>query len=554
MIPKSRNLALWWLLVILILLLAGAALVLLKERTALTKQPPKDEFAASMLAGRIAFENVDANGSITSFTKAIELEPTEPDAHLNLANALLLAGQSEKALAHAQEALRLSKNSAAALYVAGCAQLRLGNAGEALKALQQSQFIDASVAAVSFQIGRAHQALGHWTEAEIAFKEAIRLAPNHPSAHYALSQVLVRAGQAEAAREALNRHAEITGRGPNTPRDPTFFEKCEHTAARLPKAKLEQPDATGVPVRFVDATDAAFGPVAATLRGPIGVVDLKHDGSNSLIALDPQQGFRVFLNAGGQFTPAGVPVPASPGARWRQCAIGDLDNDGVEDVIFFSDRGAQVLRLQNDGSLVGVTEMSGLRDVVANDAALADLDFTGKLGVIAATDKGVSLLRNQGKIVFQDVTTAAGISANATSAHEVVSDDWNNDDLPDLFITHDSGSPELWLNQHGGPLKLSGLGTAALDPTTDVTGTRKTTDTSIEWPVGAALDIGDFNCDRRNDVVVATTAGFEIVYGGLSQKAVIPLTDAGSARITSIDYDNDGWLDLAAIVGGRFRL
>jgi Flp pilus assembly protein TadD len=552
MIPKSRNLALWWLFIIAALLLAGGALVLLKDREAHRKPSPKDDFTASMLAGRIAFENVDANGAVTAFSKAVELEPTEPDAHLNLANALLLAGQSEKALHHAREALRLSKNSPAALYVIGCAQLRLGQAQDALKALQQSQFINPSVAAVSYQIGRAHHALGHWTDAVTSFKEAIRLAPNHPSAYYALSQALIRAGQPAEAQEALKRHAEISARGPNTPRDPTFFEKCEHTTARLPKVKSEQPDPTGVNVRFVDATETAFGSVATTLRGPIGVVDLKHDGNNSLIALDPQQGIRVFVNESGKFTPTGAPVPARADSKWRQCAIGDLDNDGVEDAIFFSDRGTQVLRLQNDGALTDVTDASRLRNLIASDAALADLDFTGKLGVIAATEKGVSILRNQGKIVFQDVTVASGLPTSA-AVRDLVIDDWNNDDLPDLFLARDAGAPELWLNQHGGPMKLSGLEAAPLDPTTDVEATKPTTNAPVQWPVGAALDVADFNCDRRNDVVVATTAGMEIVFGGLGQKSVIPVTEA-PARIKSFDYDNDGWIDIIAITNGRLRL
>lgn len=555
MTPRNRTLAvLCWIFVLAILFISGGARIFLKKRAVMLKPPFGDEFTASMLAGRIAFENVDAKASVAAFTKAVELAPTEPDAHLNLANALLLAGQSEQALEQAREALRLSKNSAAALYVAGCAQLRLGHADEALKALQQSQFIDSSIAAVSFQIGRAYQALGKWAEAETAFKEAIRLAPNHPSAHYALSQVLVRGGQPEAAQAALKRHAEIIGTGPSTPRDPTFFEKCEHTVARLPGVKLEQPDPVGVPVRFADATETVFGETAAKLRGPAGVVDLKHDGNNSLVALDPQRGFFVLANEGGKFTPKPASVPVNTEAKWRQCLVGDLDNDGVEDAVFLSDRGAQVLRLQKDGALTDVTEASGLRSLIAQDAVLADLDFTGKLGVIAAGEKGVLVMRNQGRIIFQDVTSATGLSANASAASCVVVDDWNNDDLPDLFVAREKGAPELWLNQHGGPLKLSGLGVAPLDPTSDVSDSQPAPRVQIEWPIGSALDVADFNCDRQNDVIVATAAGFEIVYGGSGKRSTIPAADAATARITHLDYDNDGWLDLVAITNGRLRL
>jgi tetratricopeptide (TPR) repeat protein len=549
---KRRNIALWSLLFISFLLLAGSIVVLVKKGTRLSEPIPADDFAVSMLFGRIDFENGNANGAVANFSKAVAFGPTDPDAHLNLANALLLAGQSEKALAHGRESLQLSANSASALYVIGCAHLRLGQAEDALKALQQSHFIDPSVAAVSYQIGRAHQALNHWIEATSAFSEAIRLAPNHPSAHYALSQVLIRAGQPDAAQAALARHTEIAGRSPNVPRDPTFFEKCEHTVARLPKVNPELPSAVSVPIQFVDATVESLGTAAATVRGPIGVVDLKNDGNNSLIVMDSQSGFRVLVNQSGKFNPANVTVPAIAEAEWRHCTVGDLDNDGVEDAIFLSDRGTQVLRLQNDATLTDVSEASGLRGLVASDAALADLDFTGKPGLVAAGEKGISSFRNQGKIVFQDVTAGSGLGINATKAHQVTIDDWNNDDLPDLFVVRESGPPELWLNQHGGPMKLAGLSTAPLDPTTNVTEERAPS-ANLEWPFGLALEVADFNCDRRNDVVVATTAGFEIVLGGIGKGIAISGTDVAAARITAIDYDNDGWQDLIALSNGRLR-
>lgn len=544
----------WLLILVAILILLFALVPLLRKLSISKRKGSADAFTASMIAGRNAFENVNANDAIAAFSKAVELEPSEADAHLNLANALLLAGQSDKALEHAREALRLSKNSAAALYVAGCAQLRLGQAEEALKAFQQSNFIKPSIAAVQFQMGRAHQALGHWPDAAATFHEAIRIAPNHPSAHYALSQVLIRTGQAETAQLELKRHGEIIGSGPSTPRDPTFFEKCEHTEARLPAVIPEQPSSSGVTVSLGDITNSALGDIAARIRDPIGVIDLKHDGNNSLIVHDPREGIRVLANQGGKFIPGAVVPLANPEANLRQCLVGDLDNDGVEDAIFISDRGTQVLRLQQDGTLTDVTEASGLKGLVADCAALADLDFTGKLGVIAAGEKGVSILRNQGRIVFQDVTNVAGLSANPAATREVVIDDWNNDDLPDLFVVRESGPPELWLNQHGGPMKPSEYGTAVLDPISDVSGTLPPARPPMKIPAGAALDVADFNCDRRNDVLIATNTALEIVFGGLDQRMAIPIANAASARITHLDYDNDGWLDVAAIVDGRLRI
>jgi tetratricopeptide (TPR) repeat protein len=199
-----------YLLTIAVLLVAGTvAFVLLRHRST---PPPQKDFAATMIAGKNAFEAGNAAVAVAQFARAVELEPNQADAHLNFANACLFAGDTARTIAEGQEVLRLDANSAAALYVIGCAQLRQGNAEEALKALQQSRFIDSTVAAVSFQIGHAHLKLGQSDAAVAAFREAIALEPQHPSAHYALSQALMRvkdtaAAQAELARPPGNHRA-----------------------------------------------------------------------------------------------------------------------------------------------------------------------------------------------------------------------------------------------------------------------------------------------------------------------------------------------------------
>src|SRR5687768_11917733 len=117
-----------WLIAGGLILLVGGVLLWLPSRTARSRDP----FAAQMIAGKIAFENLDADKAIGAFARAVELEPANADAHLNLANALLLAGRSEEAIQSGRKVLELNKDSAAALYVIGCAHLRLGQSEEAL--------------------------------------------------------------------------------------------------------------------------------------------------------------------------------------------------------------------------------------------------------------------------------------------------------------------------------------------------------------------------------------------------------------------------------------
>jgi hypothetical protein len=123
-------------------------------------------------------------------------------------------------------------------------------------------------------------------------------------------------------------------------------------------------------------------------------------------------------------------------------------------------------------------------------------------------------------------------------------DDWNGDDLPDLFITSEGQRPRLLLNQHGGNFKLAGPDAARLTPLSEAG-----TDTAVaatEWPSGESMTVGDVDGDLINDLVIATNSGFRIVFGGRKGQATIAAADVSAARLYLIDYDNDGWLDLFA--------
>src|SRR5919197_209709 len=63
---------------------------------------PSDDFGRLMAVGKNYYDKGEALKAIESFEKAVTLEPTHPDGLLNLANACLLAGQSEKALKYGE--------------------------------------------------------------------------------------------------------------------------------------------------------------------------------------------------------------------------------------------------------------------------------------------------------------------------------------------------------------------------------------------------------------------------------------------------------------------
>jgi len=530
---RPRSGSRWLAFLVVVILAAGAA-------SCRMQQSADDEFTHFMNVGKNYYDKGEAQKALDAFARAVASTPTHPDAHLNLANAYLLAGQGTNAVRHADEVLKLDPNSAAAYYVKGCAHLRLNQFEEAVKALQQSVQVDQTVAAAHFQLGLAHQNLKNWNDAIACFQLTCEYETNHPAAHYSLSQALIRANRPEEANEHLELHRQIAAKSQGQIANPATYERCVHTQARLP-FKLEQPDLAGIRVKFSDATKESFAGAGGgeKFRGPIGVFDLTHDGHHDLFVMEGAHGFRVLTSTNGTFAALGEVIPATPGATFTKCLVGDLNNtqlqsDRTEDVIVLGPQGTHVFKFATNGTVTDMSAFSRLNTLSAIDGALADLDFTGSLDLVAVTRSNtVQVFRNLGQMYFKDITATSGVPATLTVARELVMDDWNQDDLMDLFITQTGQPPLLLAKQRGGPFVSTNL---PPDVSSD-----------------AVVTLGDLNNDLRADLVTATPDKIVCFFNGLTNQTIIPLGNAAITHLTLVDYDNDGWLDICAS-GDGFRI
>jgi len=495
------------------------------------KAPASDEFLRLTNLGKSHLDRGDGVKALESFQQALRLKPTLPDAQLNVANALLLANRPEEAIAQAQKILEVDSNSAAAHYLIGCASLRLGRNEEAVKALQQSQRIDPAVTAVNFQLGLAQERSGRLDEAIAQWQTAIEFDPDHPAAHYRLSQVLQRAGRADEAAEQLKLHQAILNKRGNAPSDVSTFERCKHTMARLP-FQPEEPLKEGIRVTFEDATATAMTNAAAG-RAPISVIDVNHDGRNSLFVREGD-GFRLWINnGGGRFEPVPNILPGSPEANYRRSLVGDLQNDRYEDIVVLGEKASHVFKVATNNVVTEITRFSGLKDLTGIDGALIDFDYTGKLGLITVLPggTGVKVYRNLGNSYFTQTGVTSGLPATVESVANVVVDDWNGDELLDIALTRGTAAPLFFTRQRGG----------SFAPTN-----------APALPFASAIASADLNNDLRPDLIIAGQASLEVHFGGGSSTALGAL--AGPVRgIVPIDYDNDGWLDLL-VIGDGLRL
>jgi tetratricopeptide (TPR) repeat protein len=478
--------------------------------------------------------------AIEVFIEAVSLNSGNVDAALNLANAYLLNNQPEQALPAAERAIEINRQMAAGHYLRGCSLLRSGSFEEALKSLQIAKDLDHTVNAVSFQLGRAHQGLGQWEPAAEQFREVAQFNPDHGAVYYNLSQVLVRLGDEAGAEQALIKHQETAEKLGAMFTDPSVFESCVHTEVRIP-FKLDQPELTGLKVTFVDATRDVLGDLVDQFEGPVGILDVGHDGQMDLFARNKSEGFQLLLQREGAFVPEGFPYPPLADATYTTCLVGDLQHKmslmggRQEDVLLLSDKGTQVFRVSPSGMLSDSSLFAQIANVVLDDGVLTDLDLTGKLDLVglSATNRSLMFLRNQGNFSFINHTSTTNLPSNLEDIKQLVFDDWNGDDLLDLCLVHPDRAPSLFLRERRVGFVETNLFSAL--------------------PISKAVVVGDLNNDLRADLIALADGQIAIKYQGEEALSIITSDTASVRKLQLVDYDNDGWLDIVGFGNGTLK-
>lgn len=486
------------------------------------------EFTSLMTRGNGLLEKGEAPAAIEAYTQALRLSPSSIDVRLNLANAYLLADRPADAVTVGRQVLELDPNNAAAYYLVGCAHLRLNQPEPAAAALQQSWRIDPTEPAVDFQMGMAQKELGQIPDAIRDFENVIKAVPDHPSAHYQLSQLYRRAGRAEDAAKAIAEHQKIQARGGGpAATSVAALERSKYTEPLAPFV-LAQPDARGIVVQFADATALMVGDAAGGYRGPVAVLDYAHQGQASLFVQEQGGGFVLLDGRDGRFVPNGRPLRVPAGASYRTTLVGDLDNDGFEDVVAVGPQDTRVFKFYAEGRVRDATRAAGLDGVKATAAWLADLDFSGNLDlvVVPAEAPGLIPYRNLGNLAFDGNWGDSGLPPALPGATQVLTEDWDNEGLPGVFVARAGAAPVHFAKPRSAPFAES-----------------KATE---GWPAGGVLVTGDLDNDLRPEAVVATAEALEVVDREQTSRGKVPLNGFAVSHLALVDYDNDGWLDLVA--------
>ena len=259
-------------------------------------------------------------------------------------------------------------------------------------------------------------------------------------------------------------------------------------------------------------------------------------------------------------------------------AVGDVDGDGLYDLYFTTQVGSNQLWRNLGGARFAdyTTPSLELADRIGVSASFGDIDNDGDVDLYAtAVRLGNRLLVNDGAGRFADITAHSGTGWQAHSSSGEFFD-YNNDGLLDLFLTNVGiyTQDEQW--------------TAAVDPTRleegptyqyyrgfkdafsghlkperaeqsvlfKNLGQRVFAEVSREvglldssWS-GDASPV-DFNGDGWQDLYVLNMQGHDEYYENVAgqrfvkkSREIFPKTPWGSMGIKTLDYDNDGRMDL----------
>lgn len=178
-----------------------------KDFEAVVRVEPKNVEALNWY-GYVLLRQGKAEEAVTYLERALVLQPTNPDTHTNLGNALLLKSKrstddTRRAVSLFERAVQLAPDSADAHYNLGYALARTTQYARACVSYRRSLEIKPDNGVAWTNLGYALLPLGKEEEARNALRKGLTYAPQNPEAWVLLAGLELNRGDKAAATRAL---------------------------------------------------------------------------------------------------------------------------------------------------------------------------------------------------------------------------------------------------------------------------------------------------------------------------------------------------------------
>jgi Flp pilus assembly protein TadD len=505
--------------------------------------------------------------ALKNFEQAAKLDPTLDIARVNQGVALFNLGRIDPAKTLLDEAVKRNPKDPYAWYSLALLSKNSSDPQAAVDAFHHVIEIDPDDADTWYFLGSVYSQLRQFPPAIDAFEHALKINPLHASAQFGLSRAYQQSGDAEHAHEHLARFQFITQKKLGTAISLAYGEQGKYSLVEESPASVEKvPPA--IPVKFVDVTESAglrtkastaTGNDLASYLGP-GACFLDYDGDGKIDIFLPDNGadggMSLYHNLGnGKFEDVTKKAGLDPTLHAIGCTAGDYDNDGATDLAISFNGRVMLLHNEKNGTFKDVTQAAGIKSDGFNaGVTFIDYDHDGDIDLYitrfsdqpdvdpreshrAPTAKamvGTNIMwRNDGNGTFTDVTELTGLTGDEPSIGAIGAD-YNNDRAVDLVVTGGI-APTVFENPREGRFLAR-----------------------WPWPSPmfaptAGIAVLDFNHDGWMDLALTHWgAGGVTLWRNHHAKSfelvTLPATNWAKAYgVAAFDYDNDGWVDLVAV-------
>jgi len=504
------------------------------------------------------------------FQRAAELDPKLTIARLNEGIAFLNLQKIDEAKTALEDALKQDPKNPTAWYNLGLLAKNTGDAQAAIDAFHHVTELDANDADTWYFLGASYVQAKQFPQAIESFQHALQLNPLHASGEFGLSRAYQQSADIDHAREHLKKFQYITQNKIGAPMSLAYGEQGQYSrAVESPSAVLKAP--AQIKLRFVDMTAEAgltskpVGDSTNAAEAGACFLDYDNDGKIDLFLPDngAQGGVSLYHNVGnGKFEDVTRQAGLSPTMRGGGCTTGDYDNDGFTDIAVTVKEKVRLFHNEKNGTFKETTATAGLsaidtmgeilgRSFAKGASALTfiDYDHDGDLDLYTlcsptlcnSTGTANEMWRNNGDGTFTNVTQETGLGAGVDGGYGAIGTDYNNDRAVDIVVAAGGagiGSPSstaLFPNPREGRFVRHDL----IHPI----------------PANPAVGVAvlDFDHDGWMDLAFTHKGPPGLTlwrnnHGKSFEQVKLPETNwVRGYGVAAFDYDNDGWVDLVAV-------